>query len=56
MARQVGDINLSLREKRKDAQIAALQARLEAEKAAHKVTKARIKEVRAQARSLVRLH
>ena len=49
MARAVGDTNLSLREKRKDAQIAALKAKLEAEKAAKKVLQARNKELRAKA-------
>ena len=48
MARAVGDTNLSLREKRKDAQIAALKAKLEAEKAAKKVHVARIRELRAK--------
>ena len=48
MARAVGDTNLSLREKRKDAQIAALKAKLEAEKATKKVLIARNKELRAK--------
>lgn len=48
MPRSTGDTNLSLREKRKDAQIAALKAKLESEKAAHKVTKARVKEFKAK--------
>lgn len=48
MARTVGDGNLSLREKRKDAQIAALKAKLEAEKASKKVLAARNKELRAK--------
>lgn len=48
MARTTGDTNLSLREKRKDAQNSALKAKLEAEKAKHLVTKARIKEMQAK--------
>ena len=51
MARAVGDTNLSLREKRKDAQIAALKAKLEAEKAAKKVLLARNKELREKLRA-----
>ena len=46
MARSAGDTNLSLREQRKDAEIAALKAKLAAEKAAQKVKDARLKELR----------
>jgi len=45
MARVVGDKNLSLREKRKDTQIAELKVKLEAEKAGKKVIVARNKEL-----------
>jgi hypothetical protein len=48
MSRAVGDTNLSLREKRKDAEIAALKLKLEAEKAAQRVKDARIKELQAK--------
>lgn len=51
MARVVGDTNLSLREKRKDAEIAALKAKLVAEKAAQKVKDARIKELQAKVKA-----
>lgn len=46
MARTAGDTNLSLREQRKDAEIAALKAKLAAEKAAAKVKDARLREMR----------
>jgi hypothetical protein len=48
MARLIGDNNLSLREKRKDAEIAALKAKLEAEKMAQKVQAARLRELQAK--------
>jgi hypothetical protein len=51
MARTAGDINLSLREQRKDAQIAALKAKLAAEKAAQKVKDARLKEMQAKVKA-----
>ena len=46
MPRVSGDNNLSPREKRKDAQIAALKADLLAQKARIKVVEARAKELR----------
>lgn len=46
MPRIAGDNNLSAREKRKDAQIAALKADLSAQKAKTKVVEARAKELR----------
>jgi hypothetical protein len=45
MARAIGDGNLSLREKRKDTQIAELKFKLAAEKAGKKVVLARNKEL-----------
>jgi hypothetical protein len=51
MPRVVGDNNLSLREKRKDAQIAALKAKLEAEKASKNVLRARNKELQEKLRA-----
>ena len=50
MARTAGDTNLSLREKRKDAEIAALKAKLEAEKAAQKVKDAKLREMQEKLR------
>ncbi|CUI37975.1 Uncharacterised protein [Achromobacter xylosoxidans] len=52
MARATGDKNLSAREQRKDAQIAELKKRIEAEKAATKVKVARIKELNEKVRDL----
>lgn len=52
MARQPGDTNLSLREKRKDAQIVALKAKLDAEKAAQKVKDAKLREMREKIKEL----
>lgn len=46
MARSTGDTNLSLREKRKDAEIAALKAKLDAARAAQKVKDARLRELK----------
>lgn len=46
MARSDGDKNLSLREKRKDTEIAALKAKLAAAKAQEKVTGAKLRETR----------
>lgn len=45
MARTTGDNNLSLREKRKDAQIVALKAEIETQKAKTKVVTARNREL-----------
>ena len=45
MARIAGDNNLSLREKRKDAQIVALKAEIETQKAKTKVVVARNREL-----------
>jgi hypothetical protein len=46
MSRVIGDNNLSSREKRKDAQIAALKAEVAVQKAKTNVEKARGKELR----------
>lgn len=48
MARVEGDKNLSLREKRKDAQIAVLKAAVATEKAKRQVALVRLKEVQAK--------
>jgi hypothetical protein len=54
MARVTGDTNLSLREKRKDAEIAALKLKLEAEKGTKKVKDARIKELHAKLKAVAK--
>lgn len=46
MARTAGDTNLTLREKRKDAQIEELKTKLAAAKAGKKVEAARMREFR----------
>jgi hypothetical protein len=48
MSRLAGDKNLSLREQKKDAELAVLKAKLAAEKAAKKVLEVKIKELRAK--------